>query len=462
MFTPDTYRQRRHRLKKEIGSGLLLFLGNEEVGMNYAANIYPFRQDSTFLYFWAVDQPGVAALIDIDQDTETLYGDEQTVADIVWSGPLPTLADRRAPAGIALHAPLKALAQDLGTAIRLGRRVHFLAPYRAEHSAKLTALLGLRAAIARDYRSEVFHAAVIRQRSYKSAEEVADLDAAVDISRQMYAAAMHAAQPGKREYEVVAEIAGAAMSHGARFSFPPICSVHGETLHNPFHHNVMEDGDVLLLDCGAETPRYNASDITRTFPVGGAFSAQQRLIYEMVLRAQLAAIAAIKPGVKYLDVHLVAAQSLATDLKAAGLMQGDVAEGVAAGAHALFFPHGLGHMLGMDVHDMENLEERLVGYRPGLDRSTQFGLGYLRLAREVEPGFVVTVEPGLYFIPALIDQWKADQTHAEFLNFAEIEKFRDARGYRIEDDLLVTATGNRILGPPIPKAVAEVEAACRA
>jgi len=273
---------------------------------------------------------------------------------------------------------------------------------------------------------------------------------------------MRAARPGRKEYEIVAEIAGVALSHGARLSFPPICSVHGETLHNPFHRNELNDGDVLLLDSGAETPRYNASDITRTFPVGGTFSSQQRQIYEMVLRAQHAAIEAIEPGVKYLDVHLIAARSFASDLKAAGLMRGDVDEAVDEGAHALFFPHGLGHMLGMDVHDMENLEERLVGYRPGLDRSSQFGLGYLRLARELEPGFVVTVEPGLYFIPALIDQWQADGTHEDFLNFAEIDKFRNARGYRIEDDVLVTESGNRILGAPIPKTVDEVEAACKA
>lgn len=461
MFTPDTYRQRRARLKKDVGSGVLLFLGNEEVGMNYTANIYPFRQDSTFLYFWGVDQPGVAALIDIDHDTETLFGDDQTMADVVWSGPLPTLAERCAPAGIASHAASGALAERLSAAVRQGRRVHFLAPYRAEHTEKLGALLGLHAGVVRHYRSEAFHLAVIAQRNYKTAEEVADIDAAVDVSREMYAAAMRAARPGKYEYEVVAEIARVAMANGGRFSFPPICSVHGETLHNPFHRNRLQAGDVMILDSGFETARYNASDITRTIPIGGTFTPQQRLVYEMVLRAQLAAIAAVKPGMTYLDVHLLAARSFATDLKAAGLMKGDVDAAVAAGAHALFFPHGLGHMLGMDVHDMENLEERLVGYRPGLERSTQFGLGYLRLARELEPGFVLTVEPGLYFIPALIDQWKADGTNAEFLNFTEIEKFRDARGYRIEDDLLVTESGCRVLGSPIPKTVADVEEACQ-
>ena len=461
MFTADTYRARRTRLKKDIGSGLLLFLGNEEVGMNYTANVYPFRQDSTFLYFWAVDQPGLAALIDIDQDTETLFGDDQAMADIVWSGPLPTLADRCAPAGIAAHAASAALAERLTTALRQGRRVHFLAPYRAEHTEKLSALLGLHASMVRDYRSEAFHRAVIAQRSYKSAEEVADLDEAVNVSREMYAAAMRAARPGRHEYSVVAEIARVATTHGGRFSFPPICSVHGETLHNPFHRNVMQVGDMLILDSGFETAHYLASDITRTMPVGGAFTAQQRVIYEMVLRAQLSAIAAIKPGVPYRDVHLLAATSFTTDLKAAGLMKGDIQEAVAAGAHALFFPHGLGHMLGMDVHDMENLEERLIGYRPGLERSTQFGLAYLRLGRELEPGFVVTVEPGLYFIPALIDQWKADGTNAAFLNFTEIEKFRNARGCRIEDNVLVTAAGGRVLGEPIPKTMTDVEAACR-
>ena len=460
MFTAQTYRERRTRLKKDVGSGLLLFLGNDEVGMNYAGNSYPFRQDSTFLYFWAQDQPGLAALIDIEADTDTLVGDDQEVADVVWSGPLPTLTDRGAKAGVTSHAPLSALADRLAAAIRQGRQVHFLSPYRPEHAEKLSALLGLHTTVVKHYRSEAFHKAVIAQRSYKTPEEVADIDAAVNVSRDMYAAAMRTVAPGQREYEVVAEIAKVAMAHGCRFSFPPICSVHGETLHNPHYRNQLQDGDVMVLDSGAETANYNASDITRTIPVNGTFSAQQRQIYEMVLRAQMAAIAAVKPGVRYLDVHLLAARSFATDLSAAGLMRGNVDEAVAAGAHALFFPHGLGHMMGMDVHDMENLEEHLVGYGDGLTRSAQFGLAYLRLARTLEPGFVLTVEPGLYFIPALIDQWKADGTNAAFLNFAEIEKFRDARGYRIEDDLLVTDTGNRVLGDPIPKTVSDVEAAC--
>jgi Xaa-Pro aminopeptidase len=277
----------------------------------------------------------------------------------------------------------------------------------------------------------------------------------------MYLAAMATAAPGKYEYEVVAEILRVAKARGCDTSFPIICSVHGETLHNHHHGNRMASGDVFVLDSGVETAHKYASDITRTIPVDGTFTTQQRTIYEMVLRAQMTALAAIKPGVTYKSVHLLAAKSFATDLVAAGLMKGHVDEAVAAGAHAMFFPHGLGHMLGLDVHDLENIGEAYVGYEPGLERSTQFGLGYLRLARVLQPGFVLTVEPGLYFIPQLIDQWKAEKTNEAFINYAEVEKYRDARGYRIEDDVVVTETGNRVLGHPIPKTVADVEAACR-
>jgi len=461
MFDPAIYRERRSRLKKDVGSGVILLLGNDEVGMNYAANTYHFRQDSTFLYFFAVDLPGLAALIDIDQGTETLFGDDLTVADVVWTGPQPTIADQAKPAAIAATAPMGELERRVSDAIAQGRRVHFLKPYRTEHTLKLVAMLGIKPTMVDSYRSEPLHKAVVAQRNIKSAEEIADIERAVGVSRQMYLAAMAAARPGKYEYEVVAEIIRIAKASGYDHSFPIICSVHGETLHNHHHANLMQKGDVMVLDSGVETPNKYASDITRTIPVGGTFTPQQRQIYEMVLRAQTAAIAAIKPGVPYKDVHLLAARSFAADLKAIGLMKGDIGEAVAAGAHAMFFPHGLGHMLGLDVHDLENLGEQYVGYEPGVERSEQFGLGYLRLARKLKPGFVLTVEPGLYFIPALIDQWKAEKRNAAFINYREVEKFRDARGYRIEDNVLVTKSGNRVLGPPIPKTVADVEAACK-
>ena len=429
--------------------------------MNYAANVYPFRQDSSFLYFWALDQPGLAAVIDVGSGTETIFGDDVTVDDVVWSGPQPTVASRAAKAGVKKTAPAGTLADVVQTAVRKKRPVHFLAPYRAEHVMKLAALTGIKPAKVRDKRSLALHNAVAAQRLYKTPDEIADLEMAVDVSREMYAAAMRVAAPGLKEHQIVAEIAKVVTARGCSYAFPPICSVHGETLHNPFYRNTLAAGDVMVLDSGVQTPSNNASDITRTIPVSGTFSSQQRAIYEAVLRAQMGAIAAIKPGVPYRDVHLGAARSFVTDLTAMGLMKGDPDEAVAAGAHALFFPHGLGHMMGMDVHDMENLGEDLIGYGPGFERSAQFGLNYLRLARKLEPGFVLTVEPGLYFIPTLIDLWKAKKTNAAFLNFKEIAKYRDARGYRIEDDVVVTANGCRVLGPPIPKTVADVEAACR-
>ena len=461
MFTPATFHDRRKRLATDVGSGLILLLGNEEVGMNYGANVYPFRQDSTFLYSFAVDQPGLAAVIDVEAGTDTLFGNDVTVADVVWSGPQPTIATRGAEGSVKETAPASALAERVSAAIKQGRTVHFLAPYRAEHTVKLAALLGVAPGGVKEKRSVALHKAVAAQRLYKAPEEVKDIEMAVDVSKDMYAAAMRAAKPGKKEYEIVAEIARVVMSRGCTYSFPPICSVHGETLHNPFYRNTLAKGDMMILDSGAETPSRNASDITRTMPVGGTFSAQQRAIYEAVLRAQTGAIAAIKPGVPYKEVHLGAAKSFVTDLTAMGLMKGNPDEAVAAGAHAIFFPHGLGHMMGMDVHDMENIGEDVVGYGSDYERSTQFGLNYLRLARKLEPGFVLTVEPGLYFIPALIDQWKSENKNAAFLNYAEIEKFRDARGCRIEDDVLVTSAGARVLGPPIPKTAAEVEDACR-
>lgn len=461
MFTADTYTQRRARLKADLGGGIALFLGNDEAAMNYAANVYPFRQDSTFLYFWAVDQPGLAAVIDIDNGIEAVVGEEATMADVVWSGPLPSLRDRAAQAGVNRTLTPAELQSLLTTAGAQGRTVHFLAPYRPEHTLKLSSWLGLPAADIKAQRSVALHKAVIAQRSYKSAEEVAAMEAAVAVSQRMYDAAMRVARPGAFEYQVVGAIANAALGAGATLSFPPICSVHGETLHNPHYGNQLSAGDVLVLDSGAAVASHYASDITRTLPIGGTFSSQQRLVYEMVLRAQVSAIEAVRPGVPYRDIHLAAARSFVMDLTAAGLMQGDADAAVAAGAHALFFPHGLGHMIGLDVHDMENLGEDLVGYGPDFTRSEQFGLGYLRLARTLEPGFALTVEPGLYFIPALIDQWKAEGTHAAFLNFSEIEKFRDARGYRIEDDVLVTEDGHRVLGPAIPKTADAVEAACR-
>lgn len=461
MFDKKTYVQRRAKLARQVKSGLLLFLGNGESPMNYPANPYHYRQDSTFLYFFGLSHPGLAAVIDLDEGRQTVFGDDVDMEDIIWMGPQPALKGRCARVGVSDQRPLADLAAVLRDGVRQGRRVHFLPPYRAENAAWLERLLGIRAETARDHASGEFARAVIAQRSLKSAGEVAEIEAALAVSAAMYREAMAMAQPGISEREIAGFIEGIALAGGGRMAFPAIVSKHGETLHNHFHGNRLAEGDLLLIDSGAEAESGYASDITRTIPVGGRFNPLQKDIYETVLDMQLTAIAMIRPGVSYRSVHLRASEVLAEHLAHIGLMRGRAADAVACGAHALFFPHGLGHMMGLDVHDMEDLGETWVGYDDKVKRSPQFGLAYLRLARKLEAGHVLTVEPGIYFIPALIDQWRRERRHAEFIRYERVEKLRAFGGIRIEDDVLVLKRGVRVLGPAIPKSVAEVEAAVR-
>ena len=461
MFAKKTYVQRRAKLSRQVRSGLLLFLGNSESPMNYPANPYSYRQDSTFLYFFGLSHPGLAAVIDLDEGRQTVFGNDVDMEDIIWMGPQPSLKGRCARVGVSDQRPLADLAGVLQTAVRQGRKVHFLPPYRAENAAWLERLLGIRADSARDHASAEFARAVIAQRSLKSAEEVAEIEAALTVSAAMYREAMAMAQPGISEREIAGFIEGIALAGGGRMAFPAIVSQHGETLHNHFHGNRLAEGDLLLIDSGAEAESGYASDITRTIPVGGRFNPLQKDVYETVLDMQLTAIAMIRPGVSYRSVHLRAGEVLAERLAHIGLMRGNPADAVACGAHALFFPHGLGHMMGLDVHDMEDLGETWVGYDDKVKRSQQFGLAYLRLARKLEPGHVLTVEPGIYFIPALIDQWRREKRHAEFIRYERVEKLRAFGGIRIEDDVLVLKRGMRVLGPAIPKSVIEVEAAVR-
>ncbi|MCU0276331.1 MAG: aminopeptidase P family protein [Acidobacteria bacterium] len=459
MFAKKTYEQRRNKLSRQVKSGLLLFLSNGESPMNYAANTYRYRQDSTFLYFFGLSFPGLAAVIDVDEERQTVFGDDVGMEDIIWMGPQPSLKSRCAKVGIAATRPLVELSGVLQQAVRQGRKVHFLPPYRGENALWLEKLLGIRAGTVKDYASVEFVKAVVAQRALKNAEEVKEIESALTVSAAMYREAMAMAQPGIYEKEIAGWIEGIALAGGGQLAFPAIVTVHGETLHNHYHGNRLREGDLLLIDSGAETESGYASDITRTVPVGGRFDPVQRSVYEAVLDMQLTAITMIRPGVSYRDIHLKSAAVLVDRLKNLGLMKGSTAEAVAAGAHALFFPHGLGHMLGLDVHDMENLGEVHVGYDDKTRRSQQFGLAYLRLARKLEPGHVLTVEPGIYFIPALIDQWRNENRHAAFIRYDKVEKFRCFGGMRIEDDVLVTPRGCRVLGPPIPKATAEVEAA---
>ena len=458
MFDSKTYKNRREILKKNFSSGLLLFPGNDESPMNYPANVYRFRQDSSFLYYWGLDAPGLAAVIDVDNDQEILFGNDLGVDDIVWMGPQPSVAEKAAQVGVAHSEAIAGLEKRLREAISKGKPIHFLPQYRGESVQKLGEWLGIRPEFLNNYASPKLRKAVIAQRSIKEEQEITEIEKALDITREMHLQAMKWTKPGKFEREVAGRVEGIALSSGGRLSFPIIFSVHGETLHNEFHGNQMKEGDLVVHDAGAEAPSHYAGDITRSFPVGGKFTRKQKEIYEVVQKTQLTAIEAIRPGFPYRDVHLLAAKVMAAGLKELGLMKGDVNEAVAEGAHALFFPHGLGHMMGLDVHDMEGLGEDWVGYDEEITRSDQFGLAYLRLGKRLKPGYVLTAEPGIYFIPALIDQWKAAGRFTDFIDYDRVETYRNFGGIRIEDDVLVTDSGHRVLGTPIPKTVEEVEA----
>jgi len=461
MFKPDVYARRRRLLKKQVGRGIVVFVGNEECPMNYPANTYPFRQDSSFLYFFGLASPGLAAVVDIDENKDILFGDDIGIEDIIWMGHLPKMRDRAREVGVRRTAPRKAFADYVRKAVAEGRPVHYLPPYRSQTAWTLSGLLGVPQGKVKAKASQELIKAVVDQRMVKSREEVREVEKALEVTHDMYLAAMKLARPGRYEREVSGAMEGIALSRGYRLAFPPIVTVNGQTLHNHEHGNVMAKGRMLVMDVGAESDMSYASDITRTVPVGGRFNRRQRDVYDIVLAAQLAAIRAMKPGVMFKDVHIKAATTIAQGLKDLGLMKGDPAEAVAQGAHAMFFPHGLGHNMGLDVHDMEDLGENNVGYNGSVRRSDQFGLAYLRMARELRPGYIMTVEPGLYFIPDLAALWKKERKHRSFIDYDKAEKFMDFGGVRIEDDVLVTDKGRRVLGPPIPKTPEDVEKACR-
>lgn len=457
MFEAAVYVERRKKLVHEIQSGLLVFLGNQDSPMNYADNCYRFTQDSCFLYYWGLNTPGLAAIIDVDAGKETLFGPELTVDDIVWSGPQATLAEKSARVGVAEAHPCPDLAEVIRGAAQEGRGIHFLPQYRSDNMILLADLLSMAPAGLNNAASVDFIKAVVRQRSVKSELEIAQIETALEITCEIHTYAMKHARPGVVEREIAGVMEGMAYARAGALAYPIIFSVNGHTLHNHNHDNVMQAGQIAVNDCGASSAMGYAGDITRTIPISGKFTTEQKEIYQIVLEALDSSIPTVRPNVKFRDVHLHASKVLAEGLHALGLMQGDVDEAVAAGAHALFFPHGLGHMLGLDVHDMENLGEDYVGYDDETKRSDQFGLAYLRLGRRVQQGFVLTVEPGIYFIPELIDLWQADKKHAKFINYDRVQAYRTFGGIRIEENLVVTSTGQRILGKPVPKTVQEVE-----
>ena len=459
LFSKNTYVERRARLRQLVGHGLIVLMGNNESPMNYPSNTYKFRQDSSFLYFFGQHRDGLVGVIDADSGAETLLGDEIDIDDIVWYGEVTSVVQMAEECGVAHTAPMAALTEMVAQAQKAGRKVHFLPPYRHETMIRLHDLLGIHPSQQRDAASQELIQAVIQLRLVKSAEEIEELERAAAIGYEMHTTAMRLCRPGVTEAYIGGVLDGIAASHGSMVSFQSIVSMHGEILHGYPSARPLEAGRLLLCDAGAETREHYCSDHTRTTPISGTFTQRQKDIYNIVVDCHDLALTHARPGVRWWDVHYDVCRLMTNRLKDLGLMKGDTEAAVQAGAHALFLPHGLGHAMGMDVHDMEGLGQTFVGYDEETRPSTQFGTASLRFARRLEEGHVVTDEPGIYFIPALIDLWRKEGTNAEFLCFDEIEKYKDFGGIRIEDDVLITKDGCRFLGEKrIPSHVDEVEA----
>jgi Xaa-Pro aminopeptidase len=461
MFSAEVYAQRRKKLMQRVGNGIIVFFGNKESSMNYGANTYPFRQDSNFLYYFGHDVPDMVAVLDVQSGDQILYGDDLGVEDIIWMGYQEKLIEKATRIGISMIRPMDKLAGDICKSIAKNRKIHFLPPYREDRKAQLSYFLEVDYKKTENPYSEELIRAIVAQRSVKDEPEIREIESTLtSVTRPMYLNAMKMAKPDLFEYEIAGMIEGLAFQQGYPMAYPTICSVNGEILHNHFHGNKMKEGQLLIIDAGAESRMHYATDITRTIPVGGKFSARQKEIYSLVLKAETECISLIHPLIPYRDIHMHAATIIAEGLRDLGIMKGNVTDIVSVGAHALFFPHGIGHMMGLDVHDMEDLGERYVGYSDEFKRSEQFGFASLRMARRLEPGFIVTVEPGIYFIPPLIEKWEAERQFTEFINYEKVRSYLDFGGIRVEDDVLVTEDGYHVLGDPIPKTVDEVEQVC--
>ena len=461
MFSKETYINRRAELKKLVKSGMIILFGNNESPNNYPANAYyPFRQDSTFLYYFGQQRDGLVGVIDVDNDTETLIGNDIDIEDIVWYGSVDSVSDLAAQVGVSDSAPMAALRTICNEALRQKRTIHFLPPYRYDIKLQIFDLLGIHPNQQKESASMELIQAVVKMRSVKTQEEIEEMERAAEIGYKMHTTAMKLIRPGVTEKYVAGQVDGIAHSYGAQVSFATIFSQHGEIMHGNPSLALLEAGRLALCDAGAETVNNYCSDNTRTMPVSGKYTQRQLEIYSIVEACHDLVLNVAKPGVKYMDCHFAVARLMTERLKELGLMKGDTEEAVHAGAHAMFLPHGLGHMMGMDVHDMENLDQINVGFdeetRPILD---QFGTNCLRMGRRLEEGFVVTDEPGIYFIPALIDDWRKSGHCAEFLNFDLLETYKNFGGIRIEDDILITKDGCRFLGENrIPYHPQDVEA----
>ena len=457
MFDKSIYIERRKQLEHAVGSGLVVLLGNEESSMNYKDNLYPFRQDSSFLYFFGIDRPALTGIIDIDNDSEILFGDDFSTEEMIWTGYREPLNLLSGSIGISIVKPKKDLWSFIRLATEHKKKIHFLQPYIPEHHDLLGDVLGVSPGSLHGMHSIGLIKAIVAQRSYKSAVEIEEINRAVNTTAAMQLAAITLAKAGMTEAQIAGKMQEIAIGAGGNLSFPTILTQQGQILHNGYSHSLLTAGNLVLSDCGAETGMHYAGDLTRTFPVGATFTAAQRDIYDIVLRAHESAVALLQPGKPFRDIHLHACEKLTEGLQQLGIMKGDVKEAVALGAHALFFPCGLGHMMGLDTHDMENLGEQYVGYNEEIIKSTEFGLKSLRLAKPLEEGFVVTIEPGLYFNPALIDEWEANNQLGAFINYDKLKAYRNLTGIRVEEDFVITGNGSRLLGNPLAKPANEIE-----
>ncbi|MFP4620153.1 MAG: aminopeptidase P family protein [Bacteroidales bacterium] len=457
MFKKDVYIDRRRQLKEKVNSGLIVLLGNRETPMNYPGNDYLFRQDSTFLYYFGLDMPDLTGIIDVDNNKEYIFGDDVELEDIIWMGPQPSMKELSQEVGVENTQPTGELSDFLKKSRNKGQKIHVVPFYRGDNILRFANLLDIHHSETENFVSEELIKTVIEMRSIKDQYEIEELEKAAAIGYQMHVTAMKMCKPGIYEREISGVLEGIPRTHDGMISFPVILTQHGETLHNHYHGNMLEEGRMMLTDAGGETNMHYASDVTRTIPINGKFDERQKGIYNIVLEANNRAREMTKPGVPYLDVHTEAVRTIAKGLKELGIMKGDVEEAVQNGAHAMFMPHGLGHPMGLDVHDMEGLGENLVGYDEEIQRPTLFGFSGLRFGKRVHPGHVLTNEPGCYFIPELIGKWESEKKFTQFINYDKVNEYKGFGGVRLEDDILVTDEGCRVIGKRLPINIEEVE-----
>ena len=456
MFKAQTYLSRRRNLRVRIDSGIALFMGNDESPMNYADNTYHFRQDSSFLYYFGLNTAGLTGIVDVDEGKDYIFGNDLTVEDFVWMGYQPSLKEQAQKVGIENTRSIPDLEKFLKEAAAKGREIHLVPQYRAENKIKLFNWLGIKLNETQNAASVELIKAVVAQREIKSDEELLEIEKAVNTTVDMHVAAMQMAQPGIMESEIAARVLEIAVKAGGNISFPIIATIHGETLHNHYHGNQLKDGDMLLLDCGAETALGYAGDLSSTMPVAATFTERQKEIFNIVLASHNASIEMLTPGLPFKNIYYESCRVIVEGLKDLDLMKGNAEEAVQLGAHAMFFPCGVGHQMGLDVHDMENLGEVYVGY-DGKPKSTQFGIKSLRLAKPLVPGLVLTIEPGIYLVPSLIDMWRAEKRFADFINYDKLEAYKDFGGIRNEENFVITADGYRLIGKQKPKTIEDVE-----